>query len=409
MDTKPNLVIMFDRGAVSGLTIAQSLAQDFDLIFTIPRLPYPLQLRPILAELGQIVQLTGDFAADSTQLARHHPDGIVTFSESLLVSTARLAHLLGLPYHEPRTANVLTDKIEQRLALRESGVDRVMTAVIDSADAWPRALSEVGLPAIVKPVHGSGSTDVYLIRDEAEASRVRAALLDRPGDSPYLLAEEYLQGRPSFPFGDYVSVESVCGPQGITHVAVTGKFPLRPPFAEQGSFWPAHLPAHEITEVTELVGRALIALGVSIGVTHTEVQLTADGPRIIEVNGRLGGQIHDIALRSNSIDLVKTNALLAIGEPVSVKQVETDRVHFMNVLLAPVRPCVLTAVHGIRSARRIPGITGYTSVARPGEHLPGGVGSRRVGLLYGEAPDHDTMIALVNQARSALTFEFSYQ
>ena len=409
MNDKPTIAIMFDKGAVSTFDIAQSLGEAFDMIFAIPSSPYTRQIVPFMDEIGQIVHLTGHTDVDASQLARLRPDGILTFSESLLVSTARLAQILRLPFHEPETAQRLTNKIEQRAALSASGVDRVITATIESNDDWQAALKKVGLPAIVKPVRGSGSTDVYLIRDETEVSHVQAALLSRESGSPNLLAEQYLQGRPSFPFGDYVSVESVCGPQGITHIAVTGKFPLRHPFAEQGSFWPSQLPSHEIAEVTDLVSRTLTALKVSIGITHTEVQLTSNGPRIIEVNGRLGGQIHDISMRSNSIDLIKTNALLAVGEPVSVKPVNIDRVNFLHVLLAPVRPCTLTAVHGIRSVRRIPGITGYTSIAHPGEYLPGGVGSRRMGLLYGEAPDHEAMIALVDQARSALTFEFSYQ
>jgi hypothetical protein len=190
---------------------------------------------------------------------------------------------------------------------------------------------------------------------------------------------------------------------------VTGKFPLHPPFAEQGSFWPSQLPADEIAQITELVGRALDALQVSVGITHTEVQLTAAGPRIIEVNGRLGGQIHDISTRSSSMDLIKANALLAVGEPVEVKPVVADRVVFLNILPGPVGPCTLVAVRGMRAVRRVPGITGYTGLAHPGRYFAGPPGIHRLGLLHGEAPDHEAMISLVDRARSALSFEFSDQ
>ena len=407
MNDMPALIVMFDRGAVSASDIALSLNGSFDLTFAVRDNPYTREMLPFIAEMGRIVHLAGDPEADAAQLARHRPDGILTFSESLLTSTAHLARALELPFHTPESARLLTDKIEQRSALGAGGVDRVVTAAIEAQDGWEAALDKVGLPAIIKPVRGSGSNGVHLIRDQAQARHLKDALFNRGPGSPHLLAEEYLQGRPSLPFGDYVSVESACGPRGVTHVAVTGKFPLHPPFAEQGSFWPSQLPAQEIAEITELVGRALAALQVSIGVTHTEVQLTSAGPRIIEVNGRLGGQIHDISMRSNAVDLIKTNALLAVGEPVDVKPVATDHVVFLNILPGPVHPCTLTAVHGMRTVRRIPGITGYTGLAHPGHYFAGPPGIHRLGLLHGEAPDHEIMIALVDQARSALSFEFS--
>jgi hypothetical protein len=402
------LVILFDKGGVSASDIALSLAGKCRIIFALRDNAYTERMIPFLREIGQIVHLAGDAEADAEQLALHRPDGILTFSEAALVPTACLAEILGLPFHDRNTIQLLTNKEKQRAALSVSGVDRVATAPIHSKEDWQTALSKVGLPAVVKPVRGSGSTDVYLVRNEAESDHIRSALFGRESSWPYLLAEEYLEGRASFPYGDYVSVESVCGPQGIAHVAVTGKFPLRPPFTEQGSFWPSQLPVQETTEVTDLVSRALAALKVSIGITHTEIQLTAEGPRILEVNGRLGGQIHDLSVRSDSIDLITTNALLALGKPVSVQPVSVDTVTFLHVLLAPVRSCTLTAVHGIRSVRRIPGITGYTSLAYPGEYLPGGMGPHRIGLLYGKALDHESMVALVAEARATLRFEFSY-
>lgn len=44
--------------------------------------------------------------------------------------------------------------------------------------------------------------------------------------------------------------------------------------------------------VLELAGAALRALGITDGVTHVEIELTSDGPRLIEVNGRMGGYVH---------------------------------------------------------------------------------------------------------------------
>ncbi|MFD0531315.1 acetyl-CoA carboxylase biotin carboxylase subunit family protein [Kitasatospora arboriphila] len=131
----------------------------------------------------------------------------------------------------------------------------------------------------MKPLYGGGSRDTHLVRDEETLAR----LAERHPAG--MMVEEYLQGRPSLPYGDYVSVESLCAPDRITHVSVSGKFPMAPPFREQGQFWPSALPPQDVAAVADLTTRALRALGVDFGVTHTEVKLTARGPRIIEVNG----------------------------------------------------------------------------------------------------------------------------
>lgn len=116
------------------------------------------------------------------------------------------------------------------------------------------------------------------------------------GPEPALIVEEYLPGRDDQPLGDYVAVEcAVDG--GVVALAVTGKLRLLPPFRETGQFWPARLPADEREEIIDLAVAALEALDVRTGLAHVEIKLTPAGPRVIEVNGRLGGLQVDLAQR----------------------------------------------------------------------------------------------------------------
>ena len=50
------------------------------------------------------------------------------------------------------------------------------------------------------------------------------------------------------------------------------------------------------------------------GLTHTELKLTASGPRIIEINGRLTGHMNLTTRSTLGIDLVRLGGLLALGE-----------------------------------------------------------------------------------------------
>lgn len=395
------LVVAFEQGAASAAEIASALAADTPLAFLIPDSPYTERLRPVLAELGTVVPLTGG-DEDVRRLKELRPTGIVTYTEPLLRDTARIAEALDLPGHSVATVGLLTDKIRQRGRLAEAGVDSVRQHVINGPSDWPAAIAAVGLPAVVKPLDGGGSRDTHLIEDEATAHRLSRVL---PGG---LVLEEYLEGRPSLPYGDFVSVESLCSPERITHVAVTGKLPMLPPFRESGQLWPADLPAAELTEITDLVTRTLRALGVEFGITHTEVKLTPDGPRIIEVNGRLGGLINELYRNAAGMDLVRIAGLRAMGEPAWAEPAVPDRVYFQYWGSAPIRLCQLVDVPGARKVRQVKGISGYRTFVPHGQWITTGVMTCRLDMIWGDTEDHPAMFAALDEALAKVNYEFRF-
>ncbi|MFD6156632.1 acetyl-CoA carboxylase biotin carboxylase subunit family protein [Nocardia sp. NPDC060256] len=400
------LAVAYDLGAASATEIAASLGDVAELVFLVADSEHTREVRPVLAEFGRCVPVTGDIATDAAAIRAFAPRAVVTFSEPMLRFASGVAAELGLPFHQPETTWLLTDKFAQRARLRSAGVDSVRSARIDKESDWWPALARVGMPAVVKPAWGGGSEDTHFLPDAAAARRVLAELSDRLSSRRGWVVEEYLQGRPGHPYGDYVSVESFCGPHGPVHVALTGKFPLEPPFRECGQFWPAALPAAEQAQVVDLVTRALAALDMRIGMAHTEVKLTTAEPRIIEVNGRLGGNIQDLALRSRAADLVRVCGLAALGEPVRIAPAQPDKVYFQYMFLTPIRPCRMVAAHGVENLREVAGITTYRAAVRPGDLVPGGVGTRQIGQLYGVAEDHRAMFEILASALSELSFDF---
>ena len=406
MSGKPVLLVAYDQGSASPTEIAASLGGTVELVFVTLDSDRMRALLPVLSEFGQVVRASGDIAVDAAVLRGIKPSGLVTFSELTLRFAARLAAELGLPFNCLDTVHALTDKFEQRARLQAAGVDAVRCARMARAEDWWPAFAHVGMPAVVKPAMGVASKDTYLIANADAARHLYKTLHEDLRAGRCFVAEEFLRGRHSFPYADYVSVESLCSPGSPAHLAVTGNFPLQPPFRECGHFWPAPLSPTDRARVLDLATDALAALGVQSGITHTEVKLTEDGPRIIEVNGRLGGNLQDLALRSGSADLVLANGLSALGETVQVKLAEPSKVYFQYIYLAPTQPCRMTAAHGIRTMRKIPGITGYRATVRPGDWVGGGVGTNPIGQLYGVADDHESMLAVVGAALSELSFDF---
>jgi biotin carboxylase len=403
---RPTLAVVYERGAVTTADLAV-LTDLADLAFVVPESDYTVRLQPVLAELGDVVTLSGDLAADVSELDRVGPAGIVTFSDPMLRQTADLAAGLGLDYHAPDTTLLLTDKFRQRDRLAAAGVDAVRCRRVTSADQWWPALEQVGLPAVVKPAWGAGSRDAFPVPDEAAARRL-AGHLFAGGRRADMVVEEYLAGRDLSPAGDYVSVESVCAGTAITHLAVTGKFPLDPPFREVGQYWPAIISPPDEAAVLALTTDALRALGAATGFLHTEIKLGPAGPRIIEVNGRIAGDLHQYAAQACSVDLVRAACQLALGTPVQVEPLRHPGVFFQYTSLGPTRPCRLVSVEGGRAVRAVDGIAGYRSVIRPGQRLDGGVMTDPLDFLWGHAASHDEMFEVLDRALAALCFEFAY-
>ncbi|MEU8264348.1 hypothetical protein AB0C02_27470 [Micromonospora sp. NPDC048999] len=382
------IVVVYDVGAADLREIQTGLSRLGTVAYALPE-PVDSRLAALVGQFGEVVALP--------DVDRLRPDAVLTFSERQLRRTAALTDRLGLPGHTPATAVLLTDKRAQRARLTAADVDRVRSAVVHGPQDWAEAVAAVGLPAVLKPVRGEGSSRTYLIDSAADVPLA--------GDGPFVL-EEFLVGRDATPFGDYVSVESVVAHGQVSHLAVTGKFPLLPPFRERGHFWPAVLHDGEHERILDLTGRALRALGVRTGLAHTEIKLTPDGPRLIEVNGRLGGFVNELSIRAAGVDLVELAGRAALGEPAGVDPVRPDRVHFLHNHPSPPFGYRLREVRGVAEARRVPGITGYRRVVPPNATMDADVMTRPMDALAGEAAGHEHMGQVLTHARRCLTFVF---
>lgn len=342
-------------------------------------------------------------AAAAAALRAHTPSGVTTFSEGLVPFTARLAHALGLPYHDRETVARLTDKYAQRRRLAERGVDAVRSALVtsraealDLLGAWPG-------PVVVKPVRGQSSIDTHLVTGAADFPADLTPTPERP-----FVVEEFLRGRDEGDFGDYVSVESLVV-DGVAHtLGVTGKFPLMPPFREHGGFVPSHLPPAEHEGVARLANDAALALGIRQGLVHTEIKLTPEGPRIIEVNGRLGGFLADMYLRAMGVDLHELGIRAACGLPVELPGSAVGSVEFQYFGLSPLPGGgELSRVEGAEVMLKEPGIVGHWQRLAVGGQLPPAATSFFMDILLGSAPDHAAMLETIDRGLAHLRLTFT--
>ncbi len=403
-DRRPALAIAQGENTVSAMKLAESAGPLCDLIWVVDSstLAEPKMVR-LLRKLGTTIDTAGmseDEAADALRSSR--PDGIVAYADHFIPVASALATRLGLDYHDATVAARLVDKWEQRQALQDAGlpVPRFVPVPSDlTADAVEDVVGAVRYPAVLKPRQGAASRDTFPVPD---APRLRELLVEHRAagrsDQP-MIVEEFLAGtsQPSHrSFADYVSVESFVTGAGVSHVAVTGRFPLAEPFRETGFFIPSALPTATRTEVLDMASMAIKALGVRVGFLHTEIKLTPDGPRIIEVNGRLGGSVAEMTKMAAGIDLFNWTFRVALGEQMVLEDlVPTDRIGFLLTPQPPQWARQVVDVEGLDRLAEYPGVQIVALNRQPGAGIDWRRGSFEfVFSVYGAAADHEGVLGV---------------
>lgn len=255
---------------------------------------------PVIDCADEIVRVdTNDIdavtAAALDLAGRRTIDGVLTTCDYYLETAAVIASRLGLPGAPPEVMHQATRKHLVRAAISSAGLANPAFAAAASWESSLAAAAAIGYPLVAKPVDLNAGTSVQRVDDEAglkdafwEITGVERNTRGQPL-SRLLLLEELIDG-PEF------SVEAVSLGGETTVIGITDKSITGPPaFVESGHMFPARLAPAEASMIEEFTRSALAAIGYTHGLSHTELRLTPDGPRIIEINPRqAGGYIFDL-------------------------------------------------------------------------------------------------------------------
>lgn len=316
-------------------------------------------IHPLLGAENIVRTETNDLTAVVETARRLHAalrfDGVLTPCDYYFDAVAAVAEALGLPGPRPGAVERARSKHAMRAALDAARLPNPRWQLAVDWDGAIAAARRVGYPLVLKPVDLCASMFVTHVADDAELRaayerlaglRQNARRQERP---PRFLLEEYL-------VGDEVSVETCTyrgetGVIGITDKALTGF----PGFIEVGHQFPAALDPATAEAATALVVRALDAVGYRHGMGHVEVKLTPDGPRIVEINPRVGGNyIFELISLVTGLDTLGMLAQLALDERPSLEPRETGVKSAGVRLLLPPRDGRVAAVRGLEALERDP-------------------------------------------------------
>jgi biotin carboxylase len=251
-------------------------------------------------------------------------DGVITTCDYYLATAAAVAHRLGLPGSPPEVMARAVRKHDVRAALDAAGRPRVRHAVAATVDDALVAAERLRYPLVAKPVDLNAGTSVRRVDEEAHLKDAWAeisGLTHNTRGQPLagvVLLEEVLAGTEVSV--EAVTVDGVTQVVGITDKTVTGP----PSFVESGHMFPADLPPSVVADVTDFAVAAVDAVGITHGLTHTEVMVTADGPRLVELNPRQGGgYIFDLVHLVSGTHPLRVLVDLALGGTSALGTVDT--------------------------------------------------------------------------------------
>lgn len=243
------------------------------------------------------------------------PAGVVTIASDLAAITVNyVANQLGLPANPPETAYIATNKYAMRQAFRENGVMTPAFMKVGPQDD-PSAVYAMKLPIIVKPTDRSGSRGIFKLTsfDGLQTCIADSAKLSFEGKA---IVEEYIEGN------EY-SCECI-SQHGRHHMlAITKKYTTGAPhFIETGHIEPSGLSENIVARVQENVFKALDALRITTGASHSEFKVLpgTEEIRLIEIGARMGGDCigSDLVQLSTGADFVQMVIDAAVGNEITL-------------------------------------------------------------------------------------------
>lgn len=314
--------------AVSIVDIYSSLKGMFIPIFYYKKLSViDQQQLELLSEKVTFIRVN-DFKLFNLKKESQVLCGVVTFSDSLIQSAAELSDELNFVGHSKKATKAVTNKLYQRQLL--NGMNQGMNyRKIDSIKQIDN--TDIVYPVVAKPLSGSGGDFVTKIINVKQLKSYYQKI------NKEILIEEFMIGKTNkkYPWvGDYISVELVHSFGKIIPITVTGKFRLSERLRETGMFVPALFLSDQASKnIVELAMNATRRLNIENGISHTEIKLTNNGPKIIEVNGRLGGTVYSLVKKAYGINLIQIAAKVAVGEKIEINKRKGSKIFFKKFLL----------------------------------------------------------------------------
>lgn len=324
-----------------------------------------------------------------------NPDGItVGITDSAVQTCSFICSEMGLPGLNINASINATNKYEMIKRFKEFDVPSPDYTLVDIKTTQ----SPLGYPAIIKPINMAGSKGIFKVNNDEELKIAIKKGIDICGNQS-LLMEEYMEG-------PEVSVELVVIDNKINVIQITDKTTTGPPhFIEIGHFQPSQLPESIKTEIEKVAKSAVKALGMDNCLGHAELKITKEGPKMVEIGARAGGDGigEQLIQLSTGVDFQEISIKLAFG------------MHNFNILkqsgccayitFFPSQPGIIDSIDGIDDVANIENIYQLRfneTIGNNTVHQSATDNAARFGYIICTGRNYDETKECMEKARSSL-------
>jgi biotin carboxylase len=281
----------------------------------------------------------------------------------------QLAHALRLPHHVNSSVRARRDKAAMNQALQAAGLPIARTVVIRPGDDIASALAGFDLPVIVKPVDSAGGDGCVICHEPADVhDALRSGFAERNlmgAANTAMVIQDYLDG-PQF----IVNTVSIGGQHLLSDIHSVRIDQIRQRSVLRHSLLVTALD-EQSTALVEFTLNCLDAVGIREGAAHTEVRMTRNGPRLIEVNARIMGASLQPALYRGALGYSQADLVAErFTDPDAFAKRFTDpyaptaamAMAFLNVRV----PGTVLRSPGLDRVRALPGFHSMEKIPEPG-------------------------------------------
>ncbi|MTE21861.1 ATP-grasp domain-containing protein [Streptomyces sp. TRM43335] len=311
--------------------------------------------------------------------------GLISSTDTWALIGAELTARFDLPGPDPAVLRLTRDKAKVRDLLYAAGLTRSRATEVDPGradDELPALLrKEIGLPAVLKDTAGTGSRNVWLVRDERELETALREAAERTLFGR-LFAEPYFSG-------PVYSAETLTWRGHTRLLGVSSRLMSREPyFREEVTAFPVAFPEEQRASLERWLDEVLAAVGYTDRFAHVEFALTLAGPEIVEINPRIGGAlVAEGMCRSLGCNVYEAMVETALGRRPRLIDAEPPGGPAVAFVLGyPERPGVFTGVQGLERLADMPGSPTWYPTKRVGDRIEHLTDSRGyAGIVHAEA------------------------
>ena len=246
----------------------------------------------------------------------NHIDGVVTFTDSGVVTTAYLQHHLGLPQIGPlESVEILQNKARFRQFLTEHGFTVPKAQGFSRKEDAIAAKDFFTLPVIVKPVDAAGSKGVTKVSDwnELEPAVEWAIKHSFSGD---FIIESFIDKKGCSSDSDCFSINGEF--KFISFSAQRFDEEVTGEYTPASYSWPSTLGKEAEEELSKELLRLITLLEMKTTVYNVETRVGTDNKRyIMEISPRGGGnRLSEMMRFATGVDMITAAVRAAVGEPV---------------------------------------------------------------------------------------------